>query len=107
MGQLDSKFWSDSKFDGTCPTVITNFCKPNLIKVYTCKDVSIGNYLDAHETVMTVMYKELAAVHSNASYSLREANRYSGKCFWHIQTHKLLRPLSTNILCAMDNITDK
>lgn len=76
---MSTKFWSESKFDGTCPSVIIDSCKPNELKMYTCKDVGIGQYLDAHENVMKIKYKEIAAIHSNNSYILREANRYSGK----------------------------
>lgn len=77
FGSMDVKFWTDSKFDGDCPSAVIDSCKPNFVKVYTCKDVSIGHYLEAHENIMKIRYKEIAAIHSNNSYILREANRFS------------------------------
>lgn len=84
FGELEAQFWTESKFDGSCPTVLVNSCKPNKIKAFTCKDVSIGHYLDAHEAVMQVKYKEIASVYSNNTYILREANRYSGEIYLNI-----------------------
>lgn len=66
-------------YNSSCPAVLVDWCKPNKIKAVTCKDVSIGNYIDAHETVMKIKYKQIINLHSNNTYILREAPRYSGK----------------------------
>ncbi|XP_053605335.1 angiotensin-converting enzyme-like protein Ace3 [Plodia interpunctella] len=77
FGELDTDIWTNSIFNGTCPTTIVDWCKPNKMLVVTCKDVSIGNYIDAHEAAMRIKYREIAALHSNNTYILREAPRYS------------------------------
>lgn len=85
FGEVEQEFWTDSVFNSTCPTVLVDWCKPNKIRVITCKDVSIGNYLDAHEVIMKIKYKETINLHSNNTYILRDAPRYSGTIFtWHI-----------------------
>lgn len=81
LGPLHSEIWEKSSFNNTCPTILVDGCTPKEIRVFTCKDVSIANYMDAHEAVMKIKYKEIAALHSNNTYILREANRHSGKKF--------------------------
>ncbi|KOB76052.1 Angiotensin-converting enzyme, partial [Operophtera brumata] len=58
FGEIEQVFWSDSVFNSTCPTVLVDWCKPNKIRVSTCKDVSIGNYVDAHEAIMKINWSE-------------------------------------------------
>ncbi|XP_037975647.2 angiotensin-converting enzyme [Plutella xylostella] len=77
FGPLEPQLWTESNFNGQCPPILVDSCKPNNVKIYTCKDVSIANYMDAHEAVMKIKYKEVTALHSNNTYVLRDANRYS------------------------------
>ncbi|XP_060802153.1 angiotensin-converting enzyme-like [Amyelois transitella] len=77
FGDIETELWTDSVFNGTCPTTFIDWCKPNKMRVMTCKDVSITNYIDAHEAAMKIKYKEITALHSNNTYILREAPRYS------------------------------
>lgn len=77
FGDIEKEFWTESVFNNTCPTVLVDWCKPNKIRAVTCKDVSIGNYIEAHEAIMKVKYKEIINLHSNNTYLLREAPRYS------------------------------
>ncbi|XP_059056502.1 angiotensin-converting enzyme-like [Achroia grisella] len=77
LGELEADLWTDSIFNSTCPPVLLDWCKPNKVRIVSCKDVSLVNYVDAHEAAMKMKYKEIAAVHSNNTYILREAPRYS------------------------------
>lgn len=79
FGEIEPQIWSESIFNGSCPTVLVDWCKPSRVRAVSCKDVSIGNYLEAHEAVMKIKYKQTTALHSNNTYILREASRYSGK----------------------------
>lgn len=98
MPPVEPYTWNKSIFNGSCPPVLVDWCKPNKLRVVSCKDVTIGNYIDAHDAVMKIKYKEIAALHSNNTYTLREANRYSGVytaltsyCFDLIRLSQLLR----------------
>ncbi|KAI5636366.1 angiotensin-converting enzyme domain-containing protein [Phthorimaea operculella] len=78
IGDIDPKIWDESAFNGSCPTILIDWCKHNKgPRVVSCKDVSIGNYLEAHEVAMKIKYKQTTALHSNNTYMLREASRYS------------------------------
>ncbi|XP_063827371.1 angiotensin-converting enzyme-like [Ostrinia nubilalis] len=77
LGEIKPEIWQISVFNSSCPPVLVDYCKPNKMKVVTCKDVSIGNYLDAHETAMKIAFKQLTASYSNNTFILREAPRYS------------------------------
>lgn len=90
LGGIEKEFWTESVFNNTCPTVLVDWCKPNKIRAVTCKDVSIGNFIEAHEAVMKIKYKEIINLHSNNTYLLREAPRYSGK------------NLRCNVTCFLD-----
>lgn len=93
LGDIEADTWRESSFNGSCPSVLVDWCKPNKVRVVTCKDVSITNYLEAHETVMKIKYKETSALHSNNTYMLREAPRFSGKIDKNIfspRLHKLI-----------------
>lgn len=79
LGEIKPEVWSESVFNSTCPSTLVDWCKPNKVRIVTCKDVSIGNYLDAHETALKIIYKQTMASYSNNTYILREAPRYSGK----------------------------
>lgn len=79
FGEIDPEFWSNSIFNNTCPTISVDWCKPNKLRVITCRDVSIANYVDAHEAIMKIKYKETINLHSNNTYVLRDAPRFSGK----------------------------
>lgn len=77
--EINKDFWTYSVYNSTCPTEIVDWCKPKKLRAVTCKDVSIGNFIEAHEAVMKIKYKEIINLHSNNTYLLREAPRYSGK----------------------------
>ncbi|XP_049870972.1 angiotensin-converting enzyme-like [Pectinophora gossypiella] len=77
FGELEPQIWEESVFNGSCPTILVDWCKPNKVRAVSCKDVSIGNYIDAHEAAMKIKYKQTTALHSNNTYLLREAARYS------------------------------
>nr|XP_026485355.1 angiotensin-converting enzyme-like [Vanessa tameamea] len=77
LGELPPEIFLESAFNGTCPTTVVDWCQPNKVRFVTCKDVSIQNYMDAHEAAMKIRYKLITALHSNNTYILREAPRYS------------------------------
>lgn len=79
LGDADQDFFTESVFNSTCPPTLVDWCIPNKVKVITCKDVSIVNYIEAHEAVMKIVYKQTTNLHSNNTYILTEASRYSGK----------------------------
>ncbi|VVC89802.1 angiotensin-converting enzyme-like [Leptidea sinapis] len=77
FGEIPTEILTESDYNGTCPTNIVDWCQPNKIRFVTCKDVSIANFIEAHEAAMKIKYKLIAATHSNNTYILREAPRYS------------------------------
>ncbi|XP_041988913.1 angiotensin-converting enzyme-like [Aricia agestis] len=77
IGDIGSEILEASVFNGSCPPVIVDWCQPNKLKFASCKDVSIANYMDAHEAAAKIRYKMTAAMHSNNTYILREAPRFS------------------------------
>ncbi|CAH0751872.1 unnamed protein product [Diatraea saccharalis] len=77
LGEIRPEVLSESVFNSSCPPKLVDWCKPNKVRVVSCKDVSIGNYLDAHEATMKILYKQSTAMYSNNTYILREAPRYS------------------------------
>ncbi|XP_072949997.1 angiotensin-converting enzyme-like protein Ace3 [Epargyreus clarus] len=77
LGDIDPLIMNESLFNATCPTEIVDWCKPNRMRFVTCKDISIENYMEAHEILMKIKYKMITALHSNNTYVLREASRYS------------------------------
>ncbi|CAB3255539.1 unnamed protein product [Arctia plantaginis] len=77
LGEANESIFTESVFNSTCPPTLIDWCKPNNVKVITCKDVSIANYIEAHEAVMKIVYKQTINLHSNNTYILREASRYS------------------------------
>ncbi|XP_061385352.1 angiotensin-converting enzyme-like [Danaus plexippus] len=77
LGEIPSEILKESAFNGTCPPTIVDWCEPNRMRFVSCKDVSIQNYMDAHETAMKIKYKITTGLHSNNTYVLREAPRYS------------------------------
>nr|XP_049693128.1 angiotensin-converting enzyme-like protein Ace3 isoform X3 [Helicoverpa armigera] len=77
LGDANPDIWTESVFNSTCPPTLVNWCKPNKVRAITCKDVSIANFIEAHEAVMKIVYKQTINLHSNNTYILREASRYS------------------------------
>ncbi|KAF9791732.1 hypothetical protein SFRURICE_020131, partial [Spodoptera frugiperda] len=77
LGDADPDIWTESVFNSTCPPTLVDWCKPNKVRAITCKDVSIANFIEAHEAVMKIVYKQTINLHSNNTYILREASRYS------------------------------
>lgn len=77
LGEIHSETFTESVFNSTCPTTLVDWCKPKKMRAVTCKDVNIRNYVEAHESLMKIKYKEIINLHSNNTYILREAPRYS------------------------------
>ncbi|XP_014368466.2 angiotensin-converting enzyme [Papilio machaon] len=77
IGEIEPEIFAESYFNGSCPTSIVDSCKPNKLRFVTCGDVSLVNYIEAHEAVTKLKYKITSALHSNNTYVLREATRYS------------------------------
>ncbi|CAH2254113.1 jg12106 [Pararge aegeria aegeria] len=77
LGEVPNDILEESAFNGTCPPTIVDWCQPNKLRFASCKDVSIQNYMDAHETATKIRFKITTALHSNNTYILREAPRYS------------------------------
>ncbi|CAH2040681.1 unnamed protein product, partial [Iphiclides podalirius] len=77
LGEIEPEIFAESQFNGICPTTIVDWCKPNKVRFVTCADVNIGNYMEAHEAATKIKYKITSALHSNNTYVLREAARYS------------------------------
>ncbi|XP_045767657.1 angiotensin-converting enzyme-like [Maniola jurtina] len=77
LGEVPNDILTESAFNGTCPPTIVDWCQPNKLRFISCKDVSIQNYMDAHETATKIRFKITTALHSNNTYILREAPRYS------------------------------
>lgn len=77
FGEMNPEVFSESIFNSTCPTTLVDWCQPNKMRAVTCKDVSLANYIEAHEAVMKIKYKQIINLHSNNTYILREAPRYS------------------------------
>lgn len=51
-----------------------------IYRVITCKNATWQNFLDAHETFMSVMQKKVSGDEMyHSSYLLRYGSRYSGK----------------------------
>lgn len=77
IGKMRPEVLSESIFNSSCPATLVDWCKPNKMRVATCKDVSIANYLDAHEAAMKIVYKQTTAAYSKNTFIIREAPRYS------------------------------
>ncbi|KAJ8676306.1 hypothetical protein QAD02_012093 [Eretmocerus hayati] len=74
LGQTPrSDFWSNSDFTAKCPSTLINFCKLGQMRVSTCNESSISNYLAAYKHVGKALLHQM----SGKPTILNHANRYS------------------------------
>lgn len=67
-------FWKESHFHGQCPSRLINFCRNAVLRVSTCFEPSISNFLTAHKNVGKIVFNQLSAENTPV---LNTANRYS------------------------------
>jgi len=70
----EAEFWQSSKFNGQCPSVLLNFCRYGKMRVSTCSEASMSNFLGAHEDVGKILFNQMA---SGNTPVFSTANRYS------------------------------
>ncbi|XP_076655496.1 angiotensin-converting enzyme [Halictus rubicundus] len=68
------EFWEESNFEGQCPSKLINFCKDGAMRVSTCYEPTLSNYLSAHKDVGKVVYNQITLQNIPV---LTTANRYS------------------------------
>ncbi|XP_023318505.1 angiotensin-converting enzyme-like isoform X2 [Trichogramma pretiosum] len=68
-----SDFWTESIFKDKCPTKLVNFCLKDKLRVSTCYEPSLSNYLTAHKNIAKVLLHQM----SSKSPIIAESNRYS------------------------------
>ncbi|XP_032453700.1 angiotensin-converting enzyme [Nasonia vitripennis] len=71
--QAESDFWGNSNFRAECPGSLVSFCKLEKIRVSTCNEPSIANYLAAHKNVAKILLHQM----SSKFPILNDVNRYS------------------------------
>ncbi|XP_050574084.1 angiotensin-converting enzyme-like [Bombus affinis] len=67
-------FWKNSYFYGQCPSKLVNFCKDAVLRVSTCFEPTISNYLSTHKNVGKIVFNQLSVEDTPI---LNTANRYS------------------------------
>ena len=67
-------FWKNSYFYGQCPPKLVNFCKDAVLRVSTCFEPTISNYLSTHKIVGKIVFNQLSVEDTPI---LNTANRYS------------------------------
>ncbi|XP_034950729.1 angiotensin-converting enzyme-like protein Ace3 [Chelonus insularis] len=70
----EAQFFNESNFQGQCPSHLINFCKEGKVRVITCSESSITNYLSAHKDIAKVMIHQMS---DETSPILNIENRYS------------------------------
>lgn len=71
----EANFWEHSEFNRTCPTRIVNFCREGKMRVFTCYEASLSNYITAHKNVGKILFNQLASRSSNPIFEI--SNRFS------------------------------
>lgn len=71
----EAEFWEKSHFNQQCPSKLINFCKNAVLRVSTCFEPTISNYLSAHKNVGKIVFNQLSVEDTPV---LNTANRYSG-----------------------------
>lgn len=69
-----AEFWDKSYFNKECPATLINFCKEGVMRVSTCFEPTISNYLAAHKNVAKVSFSQMSVEDTPV---LNTANRYS------------------------------
>nr|XP_033336787.1 angiotensin-converting enzyme-like isoform X1 [Megalopta genalis] len=68
------EFWRNSNFNGHCPSKLIHFCKDSNVRVSTCYQPTLSNFLSAHKNIGKVLFNQMSA--DNVPV-LTIANRYS------------------------------
>ncbi|XP_076766424.1 angiotensin-converting enzyme [Xylocopa sonorina] len=98
-------FWENSRFSQQCPSKLINFCKGAVLRVSTCFDPTISNFLSAHKNVAKVVFNQLSVEKTPV---LNTANRYSALEESVTELFGILAasPAWLNYIDVMDNSTD-
>ncbi|XP_043265604.1 angiotensin-converting enzyme-like [Colletes gigas] len=67
-------FWDRSQFNRQCPSKLINFCKEGIMRVSTCFEPTISNFLSAHKDIGKILYNQMSV---ETIPVLNTANRYS------------------------------
>nr|XP_031845275.1 angiotensin-converting enzyme-like isoform X1 [Nomia melanderi] len=70
----NSEFWDKSRFNQQCPSKLINFCKGGNLRVSTCYEPTVSNFVSAHKNVGKTLFNQMSA---NNIIVLNTANRYS------------------------------
>lgn len=69
-----AKFWDKSYFNKQCPSKLINFCQDAVLRVSTCFEPTISNFLSAHKNIGKIVFNQLSVEDTPV---LNIANRYS------------------------------
>ncbi|XP_015430692.1 PREDICTED: angiotensin-converting enzyme-like [Dufourea novaeangliae] len=69
----EADFWNKSNFNQQCPSKIINFCDDGIMRVSTCYEPTLSNFLSAHKNV-GIVFNQMTL---EANPVLNIANRYS------------------------------
>ncbi|XP_076246342.1 angiotensin-converting enzyme [Calliopsis andreniformis] len=67
-------FWDKSHFNQQCPSKLINFCEEGIMRVSTCFEPTISNFLSAHKNIGKIVFNQMSA---ETIAVLNTANRYS------------------------------
>ncbi|XP_043267787.1 angiotensin-converting enzyme-like [Venturia canescens] len=67
-------FWKESNFRGQCPSHLINLCKDGKMRISTCSEASVANFISAHKNVAKILATQMS---HHAEPILSVANRYS------------------------------
>ncbi|XP_044583140.1 angiotensin-converting enzyme-like [Cotesia glomerata] len=70
----EAQFFDKSNFQGQCPSHLVNFCRQGRLRVNTCSEPSISNYLSAHKNIAKVLIHQMS---EESMPIVNGANRYS------------------------------
>jgi len=70
----EAEFWQSSEFNRQCPSVLLNFCRYGRMRVSTCSEASLSNFLGAHEDVGKILFNQMASENTPVFSTV---NRYS------------------------------
>ncbi|CAL7934213.1 unnamed protein product [Xylocopa violacea] len=98
-------FLENSRFNQQCPSKLINFCKDAVLRVSTCFDPTISNFLSAHKNIAKVVFNQLSVEETPV---LNTANRYSALEESVAELFGILAasPAWLNYIHVMDNSTD-
>ncbi|XP_076629285.1 angiotensin-converting enzyme [Colletes latitarsis] len=98
-------FWDRSQFNRQCPSKLINFCKEGIMRVSTCFEPTISNFLSAHKDIGKILYNQMSV---ETIPVLNTANRYSALEIGVSELFGILAasPAWLNYTHIMDNSTD-